>query len=97
MAVKGAVMVPHPPLIIPDVGRGQEKAIQATIDAYHGAAKKIASWKPDTVVVLSPHSIMYADYFHISPGTEASGDFGQFRAPHSKESSLHRLSRSGKE
>ena len=84
MAVIGAVMVPHPPLIIPDVGRGQEKAIQATIDAYHKAAKKIASWKPDTVVVLSPHSIMYADYFHISPGTGARGDFGQFRAPQVK-------------
>lgn len=84
MAVKGAVMVPHPPLIIPDVGRGQEKAIQATIDAYHKAAKKLASWKPDTVVVLSPHSIMYADYFHISPGTGARGDFGQFRAPQVK-------------
>ncbi len=84
MAVKGAVMVPHPPLIIPDVGRGQEKAIQATIDAYHKAAKKIASWKPDTVVVLSPHSIMYADYFHISPGTGTRGDFGQFRAPQVK-------------
>ena len=84
MSVKGAVMVPHPPLIIPDVGRGQEKAIQATIDAYHKAAKKIASWKPDTVVVLSPHSIMYADYFHISPGTGARGDFGQFRAPQVK-------------
>ena len=77
-------MVPHPPLIIPDVGRGQEKAIQATIDAYHEAAKKIASWQPDTVVVLSPHSIMYADYFHISPGTGARGDFGQFRAPQVK-------------
>lgn len=84
MAVRGAVMVPHPPLIIPDVGRGQEKAIQATIDAYHEAAKKIASWQPDTVVVLSPHSIMYADYFHISPGTGARGDFGQFRAPQVK-------------
>ncbi len=84
MAVKGAVMVPHPPLIIPDVGQGQEKAIQETIDAYHEAAKKIALWKPDTVVVLSPHSIMYADYFHISPGTEAEGDFGQFGAPQVK-------------
>lgn len=84
MAVKGAVMVPHPPLIIPDVGQGQEKAIQETIDAYHEAAKKIALWKPDTVVVLSPHSIMYADYFHISPGTGARGDFGQFRAPQVK-------------
>lgn len=80
MSVKGAVMVPHPPLIIPDVGQGREKKIQATIDAYHEAAKKIASWKPDTVVVLSPHSIMYADYFHISPGKGAVGSFGQFGA-----------------
>ena len=27
---------------------------------------------------------MYADYFHISPGTGARGDFGQFRAPQVK-------------
>ncbi len=84
MSVTGGIMVPHPPLIIPQVGRGQEKAIQATIDAYHKAAEKLASWKPETVVVLSPHTVMYADYFHISPGTGASGDFGQFGAPQVK-------------
>ena len=84
MSVTGAVMVPHPPLIIPDVGRGQEKKIQATIDAYHRAAEKLASWKPETVVVLSPHTVMYADYFHISPGKGAKGSFGNFRAPQVK-------------
>lgn len=84
MSVTGAVMVPHPPLIIPDVGRGQEKGIQATIDAYHRAAEKLASWKPETVVVLSPHTVMYADYFHISPGKGARGNFGNFRAPQVK-------------
>ena len=81
MAIVGAIMVPHPPLIIPEVGRGQERGIQATIQAYHEAAKRLASWKPDTVVVLSPHSVMYADYFHISPGRGAQGNFGDFRAP----------------
>ena len=84
MAIVGAIMVPHPPLIIPEVGRGQERGIQATIQAYHEAAKRLASWKPDTVVVLSPHSVMYADYFHISPGRGAQGNFGAFRAPHTK-------------
>lgn len=84
MSVTGAVMVPHPPLIIPDVGKGQEKKIQATIDAYHRAAEKLASWKPETVVVLSPHTVMYADYFHISPGKGAKGSFGNFRAPQVK-------------
>lgn len=84
MTVTGGIMVPHPPLIIPQVGRGREKEIQATIDAYHKAAGKLASWKPDTVVVLSPHSMMYMDYFHISPGEEAEGDFGQFGVPQVK-------------
>lgn len=81
MAVLGAIMVPHPPLIIPEVGRGQERGIQQTIQAYHEAVKRLASWKPDTVVVLSPHSVMYADYFHISPGRKAQGNFWSFRAP----------------
>lgn len=81
MTVKGAVMVPHPPLIIPEVGRGQEKIIKATTEAYCKAAKIVASWEPDTVVVISPHTVMYADYFHISPGAGAEGDFGQFGAP----------------
>ena len=80
MSVCGAVMVPHPPLIIPEVGRGQEKGIRRTIDAYEKAAERIALWKPDTVIVISPHSIMYADYFHISPGRGAEGNFGRFGA-----------------
>ena len=81
MSVKGAVMVPHPPLIVPAVGRGEEKKIQATVDAYHQAARQIAAWRPDTVVITSPHSVMYADYFHISPGKGARGSFARFRAP----------------
>ena len=76
MSVKGAVMVPHPPLIVPEIGHGEEREIQATIDSYHRAAQKIAEWKPDTVVVISPHCTMYADTFlreawpgGISPGS----------------------------
>ena len=80
MAVKGAVMVPHPPVIIPEIGHGEEQKLRETSDSYRKAAAKIAGWKPETVVVISPHSVMYADYFHISPGTGAQGDFGQFRA-----------------
>lgn len=81
MYIKGAVMVPHPPMIIPDIGRGQEAAIGETIQAYEEAAGRAAEWKPETIVLISPHTIMYADYFHISPGKKAKGDFRQFGAP----------------
>ena len=81
MSVITGIMVPHPPLIIPDVGRGQEQLVRDTIQAYHEAARLVAEARPDTVVVLSPHAKMYADYFHVSPGTGARGDFGSFLAP----------------
>ena len=32
MPILGAVIAPHPPLIIPTVGRGREREVQATID-----------------------------------------------------------------
>ena len=81
MGIVGAVVVPHPPLIMPEVGRGGEKKIQATIDAYREAMRRMAALAPDTVVISSPHATMYADYFHISPRDHAEGDFGDFRVP----------------
>ena len=80
MGISAGFMVPHPPLIIPDVGKGEEKKIQRTIDAYQKVAEAVGRLQPETIVLLSPHQIMYADYFHISPGQGAKGDFGQFRA-----------------
>lgn len=80
--IKAAFMLPHPPIIVPDIGKGEEKKIQKTVEAYQTAARKIADLKPETIILISPHQILYSDYFHISPGKDASGDFAQFRAPH---------------
>lgn len=80
MGILAAFMVPHPPLIVPEVGRGEEKKIQNTVNAYEKVARRIGEIMPETLVVISPHQIMYADYFHISPGKSARGNFGQFRA-----------------
>lgn len=80
MPLKGAFIVPHPPLLIPEIGDGQEKKIQKTIDAYEKVAKKISELKPDTIVLTTPHSIMYSDYIHISPGDGATGNFREFGA-----------------
>mgnify|MGYP003257120337 FL=1 len=80
MAVTAGFMVPHPPLIVPAIGKGEEQTITDTQEAYRRAAEEIAALRPETIVVLSPHTVMYADYFHVASGHWASGDFGQFRA-----------------
>jgi AmmeMemoRadiSam system protein A/AmmeMemoRadiSam system protein B len=71
-------MVPHPPMIVPEVGRGSEKQVEKTIRSYEQVADEIASLCPDTIIITSPHQTMYADYFHISPGKRAKGSFKRF-------------------
>ena len=81
MGIIAAFMVPHPPLIVPAVGRGSEAKVRETIDSYNTVAQKIAELQPDTIIITSPHATMYSNYFHISPGEKAVGDLGDFRAP----------------
>ena len=81
MSILAGFMVPHPPMIVPEIGRGSEAQIEETIRAYERVGREIAALKPETIVITSPHSVMYADYFHVSPGTGAKGSFSDFGAP----------------
>lgn len=78
MSVVIAVAVPHPPVIVPGVGRGREREIRSTTNAYREVARRIAALEPQTIAVSSPHTAMYLDYLHIAPGPGASGDLSRF-------------------
>lgn len=80
MGIVAAYIVPHPPLIVPEVGRGQERVIQRTVDAYREVARRIAAHAPDTVIVSSPHASAHYDCFHVSTGDVAHGDMRSFGA-----------------
>lgn len=63
-----ALMLPHPPMIVPAVGKGSEKQIQKTTDAYRQAARFLKDSRPEALVIISPHAALYADYFRLSRG-----------------------------
>ncbi len=75
-----AYIMPHPPVARPEVGQGREKEIQNTLDAYRKASILIAQDSPETIVVISPHSIVYRDAFYIALGKRWKGDLTQFGA-----------------
>ena len=79
--MKSAYIMPHPPIARPEVGRGEEKKIQATLDAYRAASKMIAEDAPETIVVVSPHSVVFSDAFYIAAGEKWHGDLSNFLAP----------------
>lgn len=72
-------LMPHPPLIIPSVGKGKEKEIQRTIDACNRVGEEISSLKPETIVIITPHGTMFSDVLAISNEEDIKGDFSQFR------------------
>jgi AmmeMemoRadiSam system protein A len=80
MSLLAGFIVPHPPIIIPDIGQGEERKISKTIAAYREISKMIADLQPSTIIFFTPHHLMYHDYFHISPGLEARGTLEQFNS-----------------
>ncbi|MFA7046028.1 MAG: hypothetical protein WC172_07195, partial [Candidatus Izemoplasmatales bacterium] len=80
MSINAAFVLPHPPLIIPAVGRGEQTRISKTIQAYQEVARRIKAIRPAIIILSSPHAIMYSDYIHISPGKKAQGSFSKFGA-----------------
>lgn len=73
-------IVPHPPIIIPEIGRGEERRIKDTYEAYEKIARIIGELKPDTIILSSPHASFYSNHFHIAGGEKGEGDFGNFGA-----------------
>lgn len=80
MSILTGYAVPHPPLIIPSVGRGEERGIQTTIDAYREIARRIVALQPETIVISSPHAPLYRDGFHVTTDEVLNGSMEAFRA-----------------
>lgn len=81
MPMLGAILTPHPPVLLPEVGKGREREIIATGQAMAAAAEEVARWNPDVLIVASPHTVLYGNYFHIAPGSGAVGNMSAFGAP----------------
>lgn len=50
------IISPHPPIILPEIGRDQLKFVKKTIEALELAAKNLANSKPDELIIISPHT-----------------------------------------
>lgn len=72
---------PHPPIIIPEVGKGAESGAEDTISAVGKAAAKIKDDRPTTIIVTTPHGPVFQDYVHMGTSERLSGDLSRFGSP----------------
>lgn len=78
--ILGTFISPHPPVLIPEVGKGDEKKADVTVSALQKAAKKIAEMKPSTIILITPHGPVFKDFIHINIKNSLSGSFKKFGA-----------------
>jgi len=81
MGVLAAFVLPHPPIVLPEIGHGEEKKIQSTTDGFITIAKMIAELKPSTIVIVSPHAVLLRNSFYVCDNPRQRGDFSHFIAP----------------
>ena len=77
MIVYGA-LVPHPPLIIPAIGREQLSEVRATVEGMRRISAEIAGRSPDRLVIITPHGNVFRDAVSILASPELSGDLARF-------------------
>ncbi|MFQ6019351.1 MAG: AmmeMemoRadiSam system protein A, partial [Dehalococcoidia bacterium] len=79
--IKFAGVSPHPPIIVPEVGRGRERQTQATLDALAQVAAEMSAQAPHTVVLIATHGPTRPAAFSALAAPVAKGDFAQWGAP----------------
>lgn len=76
--ILGAYLFPHPPIIIEDIGQGEEKKAINTINGVKALARDIGEKSPDTIILITPHGPLFSDAIAISIEDELKGDFRRF-------------------
>lgn len=82
--ISGYFVMPHPPVIIPKVGRGEERKAETTVKGCRKAAEEIKELKPGVIIIITPHGPLFRDAIAITDTESIQGDFGRFGAPEIK-------------
>jgi aromatic ring-opening dioxygenase LigB subunit len=81
VGIIGGCIVPHPPLLIPDIGGKDREKITSTYKSMETLGMTISELSPDVLVMISPHTPIYRDAFSINNATTLQGSFAAFRCP----------------
>lgn len=74
-------IVPHPPIIVPEVGGSELRKANKTIEGMKALAEILGKTAPETLVLVSPHGPIRPDAMGISRAPASQGSLAAFGAP----------------
>ena len=81
-AIVFAGIAPHPPLLVPEIGGDRIEQVVSSQRALREFSRRLIDAKPETIVVISPHSPLEPQMFTARAAPKLKGDFRDFRSPH---------------
>ena len=76
-----AALMPHPPIVIPEVGQAATVKVRATQQALDTVSQLFKKAKIQTVVIISPHGLGFDDAITISVHPRLRGTLAAFGVP----------------
>jgi AmmeMemoRadiSam system protein A/AmmeMemoRadiSam system protein B len=76
-----AGIAPHPPIMVPEVGRDAIAEVRSSIEAMADLTERVIRSGAETIVMISPHAPLERDAFVAYEGPQLYADFANFRAP----------------
>ncbi len=74
-------LVPHPPVLVPEVGGEAAGQVRRTARALGDLARQVSSTPADTLVLVTPHGPVSEEAVCLYAGERLAGGFGEFGAP----------------
>ncbi|MGC7872826.1 AmmeMemoRadiSam system protein A [Desulfosporosinus sp. SYSU MS00001] len=78
MGLVYSIFVPHPPIVVPEIGGGEEHKCQSTLDAYREISRRVVSTDIGTVILVSPHAPLTKEGITLHTEERIQGNFAQF-------------------
>lgn len=78
MPIVFSAITPHPPVLIPEIGKDNFKKLTKTEAAFKKLEQELYIAKPDSLVIISPHGQVLEDAFNINLSADYGAGFKEF-------------------
>ncbi len=78
MAIVFAAITPHPPILLPTIGKGAFQELAKTRKALETLEEELYTAKPNVILIISPHTSLFAESFTLNAHPNFRSSFEQF-------------------
>lgn len=78
MPIVFSAITPHPPILIPAIGKENLGRLKSTLEAFKKLKEDLYVCQPDTIFIISPHGSIQRDSFTMNLSPEFEGNFEDF-------------------